>query len=101
MRRSAQACGDAGPLKLLADRAISGQLHGRATGPEGSVAKLVWADVQNHLAEAASDVYGPDGWNLENGMRRVSVRSVSIAGGTTQVNKNIVAQRVLGMPRGL
>jgi alkylation response protein AidB-like acyl-CoA dehydrogenase len=88
-------------LKLLADRAISGQLHGRALGPEGSVAKLVWADVQNHLAEVASDVYGADGWNLTNGMRRVSVRSVSIAGGTTQVNKNIVAQRVLGMPRGL
>jgi alkylation response protein AidB-like acyl-CoA dehydrogenase len=87
-------------LKLLADRAISGQLHGRALGPEGSVAKLVWADVQNHLAEAASEVHGPDGWDLTNGMRRVSVRSVSIAGGTTQVNKNIVAQRVLGMPRG-
>ncbi|MEY2420727.1 MAG: hypothetical protein QOI95_794 [Acidimicrobiaceae bacterium] len=87
-------------LKLLADRAISGQLHGRELGPEGSVAKLVWADVQNHLAEVASDVHGPDGWNLTNGMRRVSVRSVSIAGGTTQVNKNIVAQRVLGMPRG-
>ena len=88
-------------LKLLADRAISGQLHGRALGPEGSVAKLVWADVQNHLAEVASEVYGADGWDLTNGMQRVSVRSVSIAGGTTQVNKNIVAQRVLGMPRGL
>jgi alkylation response protein AidB-like acyl-CoA dehydrogenase len=87
-------------LKLLADRAISGQLHGRALGPEGSVAKLVWADVQNHLAEVASEVYGPEGWDLANGLRRVSVRSVSIAGGTTQVNKNIVAQRVLGMPRG-
>ncbi len=87
-------------LKLLADRAISGQLHGRATGPEASVTKLVWSDVSNHLAEVASDVYGVDGWNLSNGMRRVSVRQVSIAGGTTQVNKNIVAQRVLGMPRG-
>ena len=88
-------------LKLLADRAISGQLHGRPLGPEGSVAKLVWADVQNHLVEVASEVHGADAWNLRNGMRRVSVRSLSIAGGTTQVNKNIVAQRVLGMPRGL
>ncbi|MEY2435043.1 MAG: hypothetical protein QOC92_4768 [Acidimicrobiaceae bacterium] len=88
-------------LKLLADRAISGQLHGRPLGPEGSVAKLVWADVQNLLAEVSSEVFGPDGWTDDNGMRRVSVRSVSIAGGTTQVNKNIVAQRVLGMPRGL
>ena len=88
-------------LKLLADRAISGQLHGRATGPESSVAKLVWSDVQNHLAEAWSPVLGPAGWETPNDTRRVSVRQVSIAGGTTQVNKNIVAQRVLGMPRGL
>jgi alkylation response protein AidB-like acyl-CoA dehydrogenase len=87
-------------LKLLADRAISGQLHGRPLGPEGSVAKLVWSDVQNHLAEVASDVHGAAAWTSPDGMRRVSVRSVSIAGGTTQVNKNIVAQRVLGMPRG-
>lgn len=82
-------------LKLLADRAISGQLHGRPTGPEGSVAKLVWSDVSNHLAETWTEVTGAVD------MRRVSVRQVSIAGGTTQVNKNIVAQRVLGMPRGL
>ena len=88
-------------LKLLADRAISGQLHGRALGPEGSVTKLVWSDVSNHLAEAWSEVLGPDGWSGSRAQQRVSVRSVSIAGGTTQVNKNIVAQRVLGMPRGL
>jgi alkylation response protein AidB-like acyl-CoA dehydrogenase len=99
-QKLAQVYLEAEYLKLLADRAISGQLHGRELGPEGSVAKLVWADVQNHLAEVASEVYGVDGWNTTNGMRRVSVRSVSIAGGTTQVNKNIVAQRVLGMPRG-
>jgi alkylation response protein AidB-like acyl-CoA dehydrogenase len=82
-------------LKLLADRAISGQLHGRATGPESSLVKLVWSDVSNHLAEAWTDVLG------DVDTRRLSVRQVSIAGGTTQVNKNIVAQRVLEMPRGL
>jgi len=80
-------------LKLLADRAISGQLHGRATGPESSLVKLVWSDVSNHVAEAWTAVTG------EVDQRRLSVRQVSIAGGTTQVNKNIVAQRVLGMPR--
>jgi alkylation response protein AidB-like acyl-CoA dehydrogenase len=82
-------------LKLLADRAISGQLHGRPTGPESSLVKLVWSDVSNEVAEAWTDVTG----TID--MRRISVRQVSIAGGTTQVNKNIVAQRVLGMPRGL
>src|SRR3954452_23855900 len=85
-------------LKLLADRAISGQLHGRPTGPESSLVKLVWSDVSNHIAEMWTEVAGFDG---DVGMRRVTVRQVSIAGGTTQVNKNIVAQRVLGMPRGL
>ena len=86
-------------LKLLADRAISGQLHGRPTGPEGSLVKLVWSDLQNHIASTASAVLGPAAWTGPRGMQRVSVRSASIAGGTTQVNKNIVAQRVLGLPR--
>jgi alkylation response protein AidB-like acyl-CoA dehydrogenase len=87
-------------LKLLADRMVSGLLHGRETGPEGSLTKLVWSDVQNHIAEVRSDVLGPDGFVGEAGKARLTVRSMSIAGGTTQVNKNIVAQRVLGMPRG-
>ena len=86
-------------LKLLADRAVSGQLHGRPTGPEGSLVKLVWSDLQNHIAETASAVLGPAAWTGRRGMQRVSVRSASIAGGTTQVNKSIVAQRVLGLPR--
>jgi alkylation response protein AidB-like acyl-CoA dehydrogenase len=86
-------------LKLLADRAISGQLHGRPLGPESSLAKLVWSDVENHLAEAVSLVLGPDALTGEWGRDRVYVRALSIAGGTTQVNRNIIAQRVLGLPR--
>ena len=74
--------------------AISGQLHGRPTGPESSLVKLVWSDVSNRVAETRTEVTG------EVDVRRLSVRQVSIAGGTTQVNKNIVAQRILGLPRG-
>jgi alkylation response protein AidB-like acyl-CoA dehydrogenase len=87
-------------LKLLADRAISGQLHGRPLGPEGSLAKLVWSEVENHIADTAAVVLGADANSGEWGRDRVYVRSMSIAGGTTQVNKNIIAQRVLGLPRG-
>jgi alkylation response protein AidB-like acyl-CoA dehydrogenase len=87
-------------LKLLSDRAVSGQLHGRPTGPEGSLAKLVWSDLSNHLAEVASEVLGADGLLGARGVQRVSVRQSSIAGGTTQVNRNIIAQRILGLPRG-
>jgi len=87
-------------LKLLAYRAVSGMLHGRETGPESSVAKLVWSDLEQELAEVQGDVFGPDANEGDVGRNRLYVRALSIAGGTTQVNKNIVAQRILGLPRG-
>jgi hypothetical protein len=86
-------------LKLVADRAISGELHGRALGPESSIAKLVWSETEQHIAEVAAAVLGADADGGAWGADRVGVRSHTIAGGTTQVNKNIIAQRVLGLPR--
>ena len=87
-------------LKLISDRAISAELHGRAMGPEGSIAKLVWSEAEQHLTEVASDVLGPDALSGQWARDRVYSRALTIAGGTTQVNKNILAQRILGMPRG-
>jgi alkylation response protein AidB-like acyl-CoA dehydrogenase len=86
-------------LKLISDRAISAELHGRAMGPEGSIAKLVWSEGEQHLTEVASDVLGPDALSGSWARDRVYSRAMTIAGGTTQVNKNIVAQRILGLPR--
>ena len=86
-------------LKLVSDRAISGELHGRALGPESSIAKLVWSETEQHLGEVAAAVLGPDATSGRWGKDRVGARSHTIAGGTTQVNKNIIAQRVLGLPR--
>ncbi|HEY3096386.1 MAG TPA: acyl-CoA dehydrogenase family protein [Acidimicrobiia bacterium] len=87
-------------LKLLSQRAISGALHGREIGPESSIAKLVWSEAEQHLGEVAGDVLGPDANAGRWGRDRVAMRSYTIAGGTTQVNKNIIAQRILGLPRG-
>jgi alkylation response protein AidB-like acyl-CoA dehydrogenase len=86
-------------LKLVSQRAISGALHGRETGPESSIAKLVWSEAEQHLGEVAGDVLGPDANTGQWGHHRLSMRSYTIAGGTTQVNKNIIAQRILGLPR--
>jgi alkylation response protein AidB-like acyl-CoA dehydrogenase len=86
-------------LKLLADKAVSAAAHGRPAGPESSVAKLWWSEVQQHVAEVAGAVLGPDANSGEWGHERVAVRSLSIAGGTTEVNKNLVAQRILGLPK--
>jgi alkylation response protein AidB-like acyl-CoA dehydrogenase len=86
-------------LRLLSQRAISGALHGREMGPESSIAKLVWSEAEQHLGEVAGDVLGPDANAGRWGRHRVAMRSYTIAGGTTQVNKNIIAQRILGLPR--
>ena len=86
-------------LKLISDRAISAELHGRAMGPEGSIAKLLWSETEQHVTEVASEVLGPDALEGPWARDRVYSRALTIAGGTTQVNKNIVAQRMLGLPR--
>lgn len=86
-------------LKLLADRAVSGALAGRAMGPESSIAKLVWSDAEQLLGEVAGDVLGPDANTGTWGRDRVYMRALSIAGGTTQIQKSIIAQRILGLPR--
>ena len=87
-------------LKLLSQRALSAAIHGREMGAESSLAKLTWSVAEQHLAEVAAQVLGPTAGNGEWGRDLVYSRSVTIAGGTTQVNKNIIAQRILGLPRG-
>ena len=47
-------------LKLISERALSAELHGRAMGPEGSIAKLLWSEAEQHITEVASEVLGPD-----------------------------------------
>ena len=85
-------------LKLLSERALSGIVH-RRSGPEGSLVKLVWSQVEQRVAEVAAEVLGPAALSGPWGRARLAARSYSIAGGTTQVNKNIVAERVLGLPK--
>ncbi|MGZ4804434.1 MAG: acyl-CoA dehydrogenase family protein, partial [Acidimicrobiia bacterium] len=74
-------------------------MHGRDVGPEGSIAKLVWSEAEQHLGEVAGDVLGADANAGRWGRDRVYMRALTIAGGTTQVNKNILATRILGLPR--
>ena len=84
-------------LELLAKRAIGAARAGRPPGPEGSVIKLAWSQSGQRLVDTAVDVLGdPDGaW----GTSLLSSRSLTIAGGTTEVNKNIIGERVLGLPK--
>jgi alkylation response protein AidB-like acyl-CoA dehydrogenase len=90
---------DARLLELLARRSLAAALAGRAPGPEGSVIKLAWSQHEQALAATAVDLLGPDALAGPWGRGLLSSRSLSIAGGTTEVNRNIVAERVLGLPR--
>ncbi|MSO38301.1 MAG: acyl-CoA dehydrogenase [Acidimicrobiia bacterium] len=87
-------------LKLISERAISDAIHGRDLGPESSIAKLLWSEAEQHLGEVAGEVLGADANSGSWGRDRVYMRALTIAGGTTQVNKNILATRVLGLPKG-
>jgi len=86
-------------LRLLAQRAISAAINGRMPGAEASVIKFAWSTMEQRVAETALDVMGIDGLSGPWAERLAGSRSLTIAGGTTEVNKNIIGERVLGLPR--
>jgi alkylation response protein AidB-like acyl-CoA dehydrogenase len=86
-------------MRLQSQRALSAAVAGVPAGPEGSLVKLTWSLVEDAVAAAAGDVLGAAANAGDWGTERVWVRAASIAGGTTQVNKNIVAARLLALPR--
>ena len=89
-------------LEVLCQRSISATLHGgseiTAMG-SASLAKTVWGEIGQELAALAFDVLGTRGTGSPWANYRLTSRSLTIAGGTSQINKNITAQRVLGLPR--
>lgn len=70
-------------------------------GPRGSLGKWQWADLNQGVGELAMDALGPDALHPDSpwGYHWLRSRANSIEGGTTEVLKNIVAERVLGLPR--
>lgn len=86
-------------LEFLAKRSLGAALSGRPTGAEGSVIKLAWAKSEQAVAMTAVDVLGMSALSDSWGSGMLGSRSLTIAGGTTEVNRNIVGERVLGLPR--
>jgi alkylation response protein AidB-like acyl-CoA dehydrogenase len=70
-------------------------------GPEGSLTKWQWSDANQALTELAMDIRGPEApaTDSEWVYRFLRARANSIEGGTTEILRNIVAERVLGLPR--
>jgi hypothetical protein len=86
-------------LEVLCQRSISAILHGGDAFGSASLAKSIWGEVGQEIAALAFDLLGShlDGRRWTD--YRLTSRALTIAGGTTQINKNITAQRVLGLPR--
>jgi len=97
-------------LKLTGARAITRLLRGEMPGPEASTGKMGWVDTHQRLQEIAMEIQGPyaqlprgSDWAVEGGLWQYSFlrsRANSIEGGTTEVQKNIIGERILGLPKG-
>jgi alkylation response protein AidB-like acyl-CoA dehydrogenase len=100
-QRLAQLYIEAENLRLNALRGLSSQMRTGLPGPEGSLPKWQWSDTNQALTEMAIDVLGEDGAlsGTEWSYRFLRARANSIEGGTTEILKNIIAERVLGLPR--
>jgi alkylation response protein AidB-like acyl-CoA dehydrogenase len=78
-------------------------------GPEGSILKLFWSELEQRMMESACEILGPhsalapgDARAPDDGLwgrLLLWTRSATIYAGTSEVQRNIIAQRVLGLPR--
>jgi alkylation response protein AidB-like acyl-CoA dehydrogenase len=97
-------------LKLTRLRTLTRQLKGLPPGPEGSMLKLTGSELGVRIAHFASEMLGdfsvtnetfdsvPDAPRWVN--RVLSARQYTIAGGTSEIQHNIIGERVLGLPKG-
>ncbi|WP_407688124.1 acyl-CoA dehydrogenase [Mycobacterium sp. HUMS_1102779] len=91
-------------LRLLNLRRAARSVEGAGPGPEGNITKLKLAD---HMVEGAAiwaALVGPevaltDGPGAVVGRMAMGARGMAIAGGTSEVTRNQIAERILGMPR--
>jgi alkylation response protein AidB-like acyl-CoA dehydrogenase len=88
-------------LRLGALRTLTATMKTGIPGPEGSLSKWEWANLNQEMTDLATDVLGADGlvWSEEWTHRFLRSQANSIEGGTSDVLKNIIAERVLGLPR--
>ena len=88
-------------IRLLAWKGLTDIERYGQPGPEGSLVKWLWSDTNQRLTQLAAEIVGPEAltsgtsWSYE----LLRARGNTIEGGTTEVLKNIVAERVLGLPR--
>jgi alkylation response protein AidB-like acyl-CoA dehydrogenase len=106
----AQLAIDAKALEVTRLRSLTRRLRGEPPGPEGSILKLFGSELATRIADFSSALLGPYA-TLETSTelvpdaprwahRVLGARQYTIAGGTSEIQRNIIGERVLGLPRG-
>jgi alkylation response protein AidB-like acyl-CoA dehydrogenase len=102
--RLGRLLGEAQSLAQLGMRATLRSVGGLQPGPESSVRKLLGAEFEQRVHEFGLDLAGPDG-AVATGDAAASAHGVlhskclTIAGGTSEVQRNVIGERLLGLPR--
>ncbi len=91
-------------MGFIGQRTRAALKSGKAPGPEGSIAKLHWSLANQRLTHLALEILGPDAalWPGDDRSwqyRQLRTRGNTIEAGTNEVLRNIVAERVLGLPK--
>ncbi len=106
----AQAQIEAHVFRLIGLRNLTMAQHGHAPGPEASLTKLYWSEMDKRIQETALGVQGlygalaPDSpFAVEDGRWQYGwmwAQGETIYAGSSEIQRNIIAERVLGLPRG-
>jgi alkylation response protein AidB-like acyl-CoA dehydrogenase len=109
-QKLAQLWIDTEAFKYTGARAITKLLKGEMPGPEASSGKMMWVEGHQRLQELAMEILGPyaqlvkgSEWAVADGLWQhtfLRSRANSIEGGTTEIQRNIIGERVLGLPKG-
>lgn len=102
VRRAGEIIADIHTLRLLNLRRATRAIAGAEPGPEGNVTKLLVAESGQHLTELAFELAGTAAVVEQAPQLTRSYlgnRAMTIAGGTSEITRNTIAERILGLPR--
>jgi 3-oxochol-4-en-24-oyl-CoA dehydrogenase len=100
--RAGEVIAELHTLRLLNLRRASRAIAGAEPGPEGNVTKLLVAESGQHLTELGIALAGPAavvGTDRKLIRSYLGGRAMTIAGGTSEITRNTIAERILGLPR--
>jgi alkylation response protein AidB-like acyl-CoA dehydrogenase len=107
-------------MRFMGYQRLTAFMNGKDPGPKGAVDKLYWSDYHRDVTELAMDILGPDGLVLEGHHPRTAfrhdepgapndsaswgivfenARAGTIYAGTNQIQRNIVGEMLLGLPK--